>query len=61
MVIPLTIHPSDLGLSLAQGLNDPIFKTAPNSQRPDFLEAKRIHMTLLSIRGYAHEYGGLSG
>jgi hypothetical protein len=28
-------------------------------QRPDYLEAKRVQVTLLSLRGYAHEYGGL--
>jgi hypothetical protein len=28
-------------------------------QRPDYLEAKRVQVTLLSLRGYAHEHGGL--
>ena len=47
----------DLGLSLAQNLDDPAVSTPQNQQRPDFLEAKRVRVTLLTLRGYAQEYG----
>lgn len=29
-------------------------------QLPEYIEAKRVQMTLLSLRGYAHEHAGLS-
>lgn len=47
---------TDLGLSLAQSLDDPALSTPQHQQRPDFLEAKRVRVTLLTLRGYAQEY-----
>jgi len=46
----------DLGLSLAQNLDDPAISTPQHLQRPEFLEAKRVRLTLLSLRSYAQEY-----
>jgi hypothetical protein len=46
----------DLGLSLANTLDDPAISTPQNLSRPDFVEAKRLRLTLLSLRGYAQEY-----
>jgi hypothetical protein len=55
----LTRSQSDLGLSLARNLDDPTSTNPQTMQRPEYLEAKRVQVTLLSLRGYAHEYGGL--
>lgn len=49
----------DLGLSLAQNLDDPTVSTPQHLQRADFLEAKRVRLTLLSLRSYAQEYSEL--
>ena len=46
----------DLGLSLAHNLDDPSISTPQNLLRPDFVEAKRLRMTILSLRSYAQEY-----
>lgn len=59
-------HITDLGLSLAQNLDDPAVSTPHNLQRPDFVEAKRVRLTLLSLQNYAQEYSvpggrGLAG
>jgi len=49
----------DLGLSLAQNLDDPTVSTPQHLRRADFLEAKRVRLTLLSLRSYAQEYSEL--
>lgn len=46
----------DLGLSLANVLDNPAVSTPQNLQRPDFVEAKRLRLTLLSLQSYAEEY-----
>lgn len=51
----LTIVP-DLGLSLANILDDPAISTPQNVLRPEFAEAKRLRLTLLSLQSYAQEY-----
>jgi hypothetical protein len=51
----LTIVP-DLGLSLANILDDPAISTPQNLLRSDFVEAKRLRLTLLSLQSYAQEY-----
>ena len=51
----LTIVP-DLGLSLTNILDDPTIATPQNLVRPEFVEAKRLRLTLLSLRSYAQEY-----
>lgn len=51
----LTIVP-DLGLSLANILDDPAISTPQNLLRPEFVEAKRLRLTLLSLQSYAQEY-----
>jgi hypothetical protein len=55
----LTHSQSDLGLSIARNLDDPTSTNLQTMQPPEYLEAKRVQVTLLSLRGYAHEYGGL--
>lgn len=51
----LTIVP-DLGLSLANTLDDPAISTPQNLLRPEFVEAKRLRLTLLSLQSYTQEY-----
>ena len=46
----------DLGSSLANTLDDPAISTPQNLLRPDFVEAKRLRLTLSSLQSYAQEY-----
>lgn len=55
-----TYHHPDLGLSLAQSLDDQAVSASQTTNRPDFVEARRVRGTLLSLRGYAHKHAGMS-